>query len=81
MREKHALHPHTCFKPALFRALATPLDKELGAPALRDQYYAKIVIFMYVCIYVALGLSWRHVGSLVVACELLAAACMWDLVP
>ena len=48
-----------------------------------------VCLFIYLFIYSAApGLScsrwapWlQHVGSLVVACELLVAACIWDLVP
>ena len=46
------------------------------------------LIFIYIFSLVAPGLfcsrrapSLQHVSSLVVACELLVAACMWDLVP
>ena len=30
---------------------------------------------------VGVGSSLQHLGSLVVACKLLVAACVWDLVP
>ena len=50
--------------------------------------FFKVYILFYFIYLVAAGLScgrrapwWQLASSLVVACELLVAACIWDLVP
>ena len=41
--------------------------------------FLKIFIYLFGCIRSLF--IWLQAGSIVVACELLVAACMWDLVP
>ena len=47
------------------------------------QNYLTFYLFIYLFIYLfcCTGCYLWQAGSLVVACELLVAACMWDLVP